>query len=423
MIAIMCLAMFIRDPSRFGLRLALLLLVLVAGITAIVPSAEQTPADSFYRLTMGGYFSGELSRDTAAFSMVFALALLWADYVPSHRRIAVIGVVSIVVFQIVQKAFALDLLGQGLAISTMAAMVCLALAILTEILGTQVIRLPSLGDRLGQLTFAMLLASLVVPLSFELLIEGRTESAPLNFKRAAVTTAIIILFGAFSLTIIRLLRRVQEQEVRVRVAENIARHDLLTGALSRRGVYQWLRQERAHSHVAADRMALLLTDLDDFKEINDAYGHPVGDRILRETAKAFLQVAPRHTVLSRWGGDEFLALVPFAGPCEIRRLHSGLQARLENLVASPGHPAQITTTMGVVAFDWPVAPSEFQTHLSRADELLYAAKRGGRGRLVLCPTLLEDENGSLPERESSWGGASQQPGFAEDRPKKLDGQG
>ena len=150
--------------------------------------------------------------------------------------------------------------------------------------------------------------------------------------------------------------------------------DPLTKALNRRSFHARLSGLTGRD----DPFALIMFDIDHFKSINDAYGHDVGDTVLKEIA-ALVRVNIRVSdVFARWGGEEFMVLSPDAD------LESGKQLaeRLRESVAGfdfTGVPRQVTSSFGLAVFTGGELADEL---VKRADEALYEAKESGRNRVV-----------------------------------------
>lgn len=167
-------------------------------------------------------------------------------------------------------------------------------------------------------------------------------------------------------------------------ADELAFRDDLTGMFNRRflnHVFANWWDDLASEH---QRMALLILDLDGFKEVNDTLGHLAGDCVLRRTAEVLRQTFRSDDILVRFGGDEFVVFLPGAGQAEADRL--GQRAReAVAAIAVDGGPAgcrgslPVTFSLGVAAFPEDGATGE--TLLARADERLYAEKRRRRPRL------------------------------------------
>ena len=133
-----------------------------------------------------------------------------------------------------------------------------------------------------------------------------------------------------------------------------------------------------------DPSGLLLLDIDHFKTLNDQHGHLVGDEALRHVAKLLQQTLRQHDCVIRYGGEEFLLLLPGAGASAARALAEQVLAQLagQPLPLPDGRTLTLGATIGVA-----VSPADgrtWQALLARADERMYAGKRSGRGRVVVA---------------------------------------
>jgi diguanylate cyclase (GGDEF)-like protein len=157
----------------------------------------------------------------------------------------------------------------------------------------------------------------------------------------------------------------------------LAEHDPLTGVANRRRITTRL------ADVAGDPRgaALLLIDIDNFKDINDLRGHAVGDRVIRRIARAVAARVPSEALLGRLGGDEFAVVVPNAGAGEAVELAERLcDAVAETTIVDEAAALRITASIGIAV----VAPGEeVETSLAQADLALYEAKNAGRNRARL----------------------------------------
>ena len=167
----------------------------------------------------------------------------------------------------------------------------------------------------------------------------------------------------------------------VHQAEYIANHDHLTGAWSRRAFFEIAERELARSRRNGQPLALMLIDLDHFKQINDSRGHQAGDialQLVAERARASLRAAD---CMARLGGDEFAVLLPETTLAQACVVGEKLQAGL------PRHGAQsaLTLSIGVTTTQ---DEEPFKATLARADAALYAAKSAGRDKVIaLAPKL------------------------------------
>jgi diguanylate cyclase len=167
----------------------------------------------------------------------------------------------------------------------------------------------------------------------------------------------------------------------------LAREDALTGLPNRRHAEELLVYEERRSLRHAVNTCVCLVDLDHFKSVNDLRGHSVGDEVLRVFAREATAILRDADVLARWGGEEFLVLMPDTGVADgeqvLVRLHAHL-ARPEHWAFAPG--LAVTFSAGIAALE----PGESaQAALGRADDALYRAKTQGRNRTVVAtPTVV-----------------------------------
>ncbi len=165
--------------------------------------------------------------------------------------------------------------------------------------------------------------------------------------------------------------------------------DPLTRVWNRTGMGQILAREWKRASRTQGALAVLFIDLDDFKRINDTHGHQVGDAALRHAAKFLLGALRETDVVSRWGGDEFLAVLPDCTEEGLRRICETLAENQKTLVieghdAPDGPPVQIRFSVGGAT----VVPGTqtLEALLERADQAMYKIKRadrsgrGGEGR-------------------------------------------
>jgi diguanylate cyclase (GGDEF)-like protein len=157
-----------------------------------------------------------------------------------------------------------------------------------------------------------------------------------------------------------------------------ARTDPLTGLLNRRGFDEHAAREFAHMGRDGSPIALATLDIDHFKQVNDKWGHLVGDRVLVNLARLLAGETRVLDVAARLGGEEFVVLMPGCDAAGAEALIDRVRAGLETS-ARPGLPG-VRISAGVVATS---APVDAQALLESVDRALYAAKRGGRDRTVV----------------------------------------
>lgn len=162
-----------------------------------------------------------------------------------------------------------------------------------------------------------------------------------------------------------------------------ASHDGLTGAFGRRIGEELLRIQFSYAQRANQPLALVFVDLDNFKQVNDRYGHDEGDRVLRDAAESLRSVLRGSDILVRWGGEEFLVVMP--NTTTDGSLVAVERLRTHGLARRPDDTVQ-TASVGIAEFteehpdDWPAL-------VELADHRMYVAKQSGKDRVVTGTTV------------------------------------
>ncbi len=166
-----------------------------------------------------------------------------------------------------------------------------------------------------------------------------------------------------------------------RAVERQASQDGLTGLANRRSSHEALHAELSRAARFGNDLALVMADLDGFKAINDRFGHPIGDVVLKEFAGTLRETAREVDVVGRWGGEEFILVLPGTDTAGGARLAERVRAAFEQrLVLAPdGTRIPVTASFGVAAY--PDHTSE-ESLVAAADAALYEAKRAGKNRVV-----------------------------------------
>lgn len=173
-----------------------------------------------------------------------------------------------------------------------------------------------------------------------------------------------------------------------RIVEQQALVDGLTGLANRRECEAVLGRELARSRRQGLPLALVIADLDWFKAVNDAHGHPVGDAVLREFATVLRETARESDLPGRWGGEEFVLLLPGTDAEGAVQLAERVRVAVERrtILAPDARPLSVTASFGVAAF--PDA-SDARELVAAADAALYEAKRAGKNRVETAPAVGE----------------------------------
>jgi diguanylate cyclase (GGDEF)-like protein len=188
--------------------------------------------------------------------------------------------------------------------------------------------------------------------------------------------ALVVLFNIHAISqailIKRLRRQLAEKQGHSDLLRNLAMVDPLTGLYNRRFAEQRLAAEVARSERKGHPLTILTLDLNNFKYINDTYGHPAGDLVLQEFAARLNNVIRGGDLAVRLGGDEFLVLLP---ECTLQQLGLVL-GRLGSLAVDwHTHRIPVTFSAGWKQYELGERPEEM---LARADEVLYTRKRAGK---------------------------------------------
>jgi len=158
-----------------------------------------------------------------------------------------------------------------------------------------------------------------------------------------------------------------------------AEHDDLTGLWNHRIIVERLRIEVDRSRREGLPVSIILADLDYFKRINDTYGHPAGDQVLKEASAIFQRMVRTYDWVGRYGGEEFLLILPGSGFVHARQRADELRIAIQEACVKDGETAiPLTASFGVASG----FPSSHEELIREADEALYKAKNSGRNRVV-----------------------------------------
>lgn len=196
-------------------------------------------------------------------------------------------------------------------------------------------------------------------------------------------TAALRHFNIFGLCAV-LAWNAHSHALTVREAENALRHiagsDPLTGLLNRRAINEITEREIKRCRRRRHALSLILCDIDFFKKINDTNGHAAGDHVLQAIADLMKGTLREYDHLARWGGEEFLLVLPETDAETAARVAERLRQRVEaSEIRYESQHIPVTLTLGVTALH----PDEnWHAALARADEGLYQGKAAGRNRVV-----------------------------------------
>ena len=206
------------------------------------------------------------------------------------------------------------------------------------------------------------------------------ERAPAAATQTLVGLPREALREAGMLELVAAELRIAELEKALEEARNTAFADPLTGALNRRGFEKAYQREIARFRRSGSRLALVMIDIDNFKSLNDTYGHLAGDRVLVHLVDILQESMRPSDVLCRFGGEEFVLMLPDtsvedAGTA-VGRFLTEFSSRM-----IPDVDKAVTFSAGVIGHDYFESLDEA---VQRADTATYAAKKAGKNRIVIA---------------------------------------
>ncbi|MEI8031142.1 MAG: GGDEF domain-containing protein [Comamonadaceae bacterium] len=177
-------------------------------------------------------------------------------------------------------------------------------------------------------------------------------------------------------------QRIERLKGELELVNRLVREDQLTGALNRRGLDDALKREISRVARASTPLCIAMLDIDNFKNINDSHGHQAGDQVLVHLVDIIQDTIRTNDLIGRYGGEEFLVLLPGSpldAACDVMLR---LQSRLaETPVSWQNLELRVTFSVGVAA----LGPAETEPDLiGRADKALYEAKQSGKNRVVIA---------------------------------------
>ena len=204
---------------------------------------------------------------------------------------------------------------------------------------------------------------------------------------AILVIAVITLF-VYSIAFVFLRKIMQHLKEAQNTLERYAASDPLTGLHNRRHIFARAQQElarlqrdRAHNHPHTD-MSVTLIDLDHFKKVNDAYGHLVGDEVLKETARRIQATTRTYDLVGRLGGEEFVVVHPDADYWQAKGIAGRIwEAIRQEPYVIEGKRIMVAASLGVASLDL-MTETDLTPAMGRADLALYSAKKSGRDRVM-----------------------------------------
>ena len=182
---------------------------------------------------------------------------------------------------------------------------------------------------------------------------------------------------------IELKKKIEEQKNAQETLEKLVALDPLTGLLNRREFLLLGDREVEHALQIKQALTAVVFDLDHFKQINDAYGHAIGDQVLIHVAKTVSETMRQGEIIGRYGGDEFALLLPGSNSAHAQQIAERLREKMANAtIATPKGDLSLTLSLGIAELR-ETHSAHLDTLLEFADQAMYAAKRAGRNQVVV----------------------------------------
>lgn len=175
----------------------------------------------------------------------------------------------------------------------------------------------------------------------------------------------------------QLAGRNRELKKALRTINRLAHEDPLTGLRNRRAFVSFAEREQARSLRQGQTLSLVMADIDHFKQLNDQYGHAAGDQVLKEVTRRLISALRQPDVVCRWGGDEFVILLPDSGPGPAHEVVERIRADMSATpVETDAGPFTVTLSFGIAGVE-----GDLDAVIHAADQAMYVAKRAGRDRV------------------------------------------
>jgi two-component system, cell cycle response regulator len=168
-----------------------------------------------------------------------------------------------------------------------------------------------------------------------------------------------------------------------------ATHDGLTALWDRGAILALLRSELCRSVRTRQPVSVMLCDVDNFKQINDVHGHPIGDEVLQEVAVRLQDAVRSHDVVGRYGGEEFLVVLSACGEHDVRARAEQVRLAISTPPIMTAHgPLFVSVSAGAITIEKWEKSIPIEPYLKQADAALYRAKAGGRNMVMYAESLV-----------------------------------
>ena len=200
----------------------------------------------------------------------------------------------------------------------------------------------------------------------------------------AITDVMEDLFRlvGFGFVVVGIIKWIKYDEDIKRQLVSLASIDDLTGVMNRRVFDAEFRRDFANTDRSGNELSLIMMDIDNYKVINDTYGHFIGDLVLKIFTKEITSLLRKGDLFSRWGGDEFSILLPQTSVTNAQIVVEKIRVAIKNLHIETDHdPVNFTVSFGISGYR--NGDTDITEMIERADNALYEAKETGRDRCVV----------------------------------------
>lgn len=217
-----------------------------------------------------------------------------------------------------------------------------------------------------------------------LIVEQQQDEAELRIQNTLVTNlAVGLIISIVIIILVNLIIASYQRKL-----EAMATTDKLTGVANRHLFTMLFQQAYSQSRRSNSHLSAIMCDIDYFKQVNDSYGHPAGDVVLKTMAQTIKHSLRESDILFRWGGEEFLVILPESDLEMARQVAEKIRQQVENQeVMFSRQSISVTISLGVATLS---ATESRENLLARADQALYAAKEMGRNRVESSPMMIEN---------------------------------
>ena len=349
---------------------------------------------TFATLLVEVFVLGSSGADYAQVGLVLSFylaAIAMRKSTLSSGNLALVTGMSLVLFSWLSLTFGQPFLGGSIGLSS--TMICLAsgFGVAMRFADAGFLRLLNTSSLIAKNIRIQLLASVLGPWVFGLLLYrvfGVMERA-LALEQLLIGITIMGLVAV----VYRISLVSQQEEIRhqkdLETLRRKAVTDVLTGLPNRAGIADRLDDVWREFQMAGTNSAVIIFDLDHFKSINDTFGHDGGDLVLKSVKAVVKPVMRSGDAIGRWGGEEFLCILPGAETDQVQMIAERLRAAIEGLTEplsrSLGAPCLISASFGVAQFS--NKDKDSNAVVKRADEALYASKSSGRNRVSIVGSI------------------------------------